>query len=206
MVERFNCSLLQLLRTYVDKQEDWEQYLPLVLYAYHTETHASTGCSPFMLMFGRQLSLPAITQCNSFDATSYADHARAKLAELRDLVEANTVEVAERQKLMYDLHTKSHSFKEGDAVWLSVPTAGKLEPRWEGGWKVTKIKSPVNVQISSGHHSKMVQVNRLHHWIQPNLQDKEDAQTRAYQWNPPQAEHTILPPLTTPARRYPLRQ
>ena len=32
MVERFNRSLLQLLRAYVDTQSDWEQYLPLVLY------------------------------------------------------------------------------------------------------------------------------------------------------------------------------
>ncbi|KAL5515712.1 hypothetical protein EMCRGX_G000917, partial [Ephydatia muelleri] len=31
MVERFNRSLLQLLRTYVERQEDWEQHLPLVL-------------------------------------------------------------------------------------------------------------------------------------------------------------------------------
>jgi len=32
MVERFNRSLLQLLRTYVDSQSDWERYLPLVLH------------------------------------------------------------------------------------------------------------------------------------------------------------------------------
>ena len=32
MVESFNRSLLQLLRTYVEKQEDWEQHLPLALY------------------------------------------------------------------------------------------------------------------------------------------------------------------------------
>ena len=31
LVERFNRSLLQLLRAYIDKQTDWEQYLPLVL-------------------------------------------------------------------------------------------------------------------------------------------------------------------------------
>ena len=43
MVECFNRSLLQLLRTYVDKQEEWEKCLPLVLYAYRTATHASTA-------------------------------------------------------------------------------------------------------------------------------------------------------------------
>ena len=43
MVERFNRSLLQLLQTYVDKQDDWECYLPLVLYAYRYSVHSSTG-------------------------------------------------------------------------------------------------------------------------------------------------------------------
>lgn len=31
---------------YVDKQSDWERYLPLVLYAYRTSVHSSTGSSP----------------------------------------------------------------------------------------------------------------------------------------------------------------
>ena len=46
MVERFK-------RVYVDAQSDWERYLPLVLYAYRTSVHASTGISPFVLMLGR---------------------------------------------------------------------------------------------------------------------------------------------------------
>ena len=41
-VERFNRSHLQLLRAYVDKQTDWEQYLPLIviLYAYRTSVQS----------------------------------------------------------------------------------------------------------------------------------------------------------------------
>jgi len=53
MVEQFNCTLLQIFRCYVDTKEDWGKYLPLVLYAYHTAVHSSTGTSPFMLMFGK---------------------------------------------------------------------------------------------------------------------------------------------------------
>ena len=44
LVKRFNRSLLQMLRAYVD-QTDWEPYLPFVLYAYHTAVHRSTGAS-----------------------------------------------------------------------------------------------------------------------------------------------------------------
>ena len=46
MVERFNRSLLQLLRCYVDMEDDWECYLPLVLYAYRTAVyHHFNSCS-----------------------------------------------------------------------------------------------------------------------------------------------------------------
>ena len=47
MVERFNCTVLQLLSTYVTRQE-WEKHL----YAYRTSVHSSTGVSPFELMYG----------------------------------------------------------------------------------------------------------------------------------------------------------
>ena len=34
MVERFNHSLLQLLRCYMETEDDWEEFLTLVLYVY----------------------------------------------------------------------------------------------------------------------------------------------------------------------------
>ena len=42
------------------------------------------------------------------------------------------------------------SFQVGDDVWLSLPRAGKLDPKWEGNWKVVSVKNPVNVEISDG--------------------------------------------------------
>ena len=47
MVECFNRSLLQMLRAFVDKNADWERYLPLMLYAYRTAVNSSTGATAF---------------------------------------------------------------------------------------------------------------------------------------------------------------
>ena len=49
IVERFNRTLLQLLRTYVTSQNDWETYLPYVLYTYRTSQHSSTGVLLFLV-------------------------------------------------------------------------------------------------------------------------------------------------------------
>ena len=77
------------------------------------------------------------------------------LAKL-DFVHANITQAAANQKSAYDQHTSSASFKQGEPVWLSVPKAGKLEPRWEGGWVVKSLKSPVNVEICDDKRTKVV--------------------------------------------------
>ena len=139
MVERFNRSLLQLLRTYVDTESDWEKHLPLALYAYRTAIHASTGVSPHNLMFGREPHSAVFQPSCGFEPTSYQFHLRDKLAKLQDLVESNLVLSATNQKMFYDRKAQPRTFNVDDTVWLSIPTAGKLDPRWEGKWKITSL-------------------------------------------------------------------
>ena len=104
MVERFNRTVLQILRTYVDTQNDWECYLPLVLYAYRTLIHSATGASPFLLMYGQNPLSSSVSSSMAFDSQSYPAHLQAKLPELHDLVESNLAEAARSQKHSYDKH------------------------------------------------------------------------------------------------------
>jgi len=52
LVERMNRTLLSLLRTYTQNEEDWEDHLQLLLYIYHTTRHSVTGLSPHEVLFG----------------------------------------------------------------------------------------------------------------------------------------------------------
>ena len=59
MVERFNRTLLNILSISVQENEtDCDLHLPAVMLAYRTSVHATTGETPFLLMFGREVSLP----------------------------------------------------------------------------------------------------------------------------------------------------
>ena len=121
IVERFNRSLLQLLRCYVDTEDDWERYLPLVLYAYRTAQHSSTGVSPFQLMFGRSSQSAALQQPIAFDPTTYSAHLQAKLASLQDLVHTNLTANAHQQKVKTVVHATA-------ATVLAVPLFYSINP------------------------------------------------------------------------------
>ena len=205
MVERFNRSPLQLLRTYTQKEADWELHLPLALYAYRTAAHSTTGVSPFEMMFGRASKHNASPTELSFDPSSYQAQLQAKLAALQDFVEAHMVEKATAQKTSYDDHSKQRTFKVGDPVWLSQPTAGKLDPKWDGSFTVKSIYSPVTLQISNGKTTKVVHLNRLRHRLQPANHDTVHPVTlQALPWTAPQITHVELDNLAE-SRRYPLR-
>ena len=106
MVERFNRTMLQFLWAYISSQDEWETYLPFVLYPYRTSQHTTTGVSPFMLLYGRQpMSGPMATQLG-YDSLSYSAQIQSRLAELRDFVHTQLTQAAHSQKLHYDLHTK----------------------------------------------------------------------------------------------------
>ena len=201
MVERLNRSILQMLRTYVETKDEWERHLPMVLYAYRTAVHASTGFSPFQLMYGRAPQFTGFSEPNAFDPTSYQAYLQAKLAEIRDFVETNLVEAAQRQKAQFDKHSKERSFGVGDPVWVSIPTAGKLDPRWEGNWTIKAIKSPSTFEISNANKCKVVHINRLRHRTEVSSQNGSN-EAHGNSWTPAQIDHHII---VDDAPRYPVR-
>jgi len=107
-------------------------------------------------------------------------------------VEANLVELANRQATNYNKLSSTQHFAVGDCVWLSIPTARKLDPRWDGKWTITAVKGLLVMKISNGTTSKVVHVNRLHHILQPSPSNTTVLNIdKPSIWNPPQVEHFI---------------
>ena len=103
-------------------------------------------------------------------------------------------------RIFYDRSSVQRSFKVNDPVWLSIPTAGKLDLKWEGEWKVVSIKSPVNVEISNGKQTKAVHINRLQHRILPSSGSTSPPVSEPViaPWCPPQVEHFVELDTDTP--------
>ena len=59
LVERFNKTLATMISMYVsERHKDWDEFLPLVLFAYRTSLHDSVKDTPFFLLYGRDAKLP----------------------------------------------------------------------------------------------------------------------------------------------------
>jgi transposase InsO family protein len=63
MVERLNRTLIAMLAKFCRKNEEWDAHLPFVMCAYRATVHDSTNCSPSLMMFGRELTLPIDLLC-----------------------------------------------------------------------------------------------------------------------------------------------
>ena len=60
LVERFNRTLCESLAKLTEGQEDWDQHIAPVLFAYRTAKQSSTKMTPFYLVYGRHPQLPTI--------------------------------------------------------------------------------------------------------------------------------------------------
>ena len=59
LVERFNRTLKQMLSLFAhENPQDWDDHIPYLLMAYRATEHASTKCSPNLLMLGREITCP----------------------------------------------------------------------------------------------------------------------------------------------------
>ena len=58
LVERFNWTLCESLAKVSERENQWDEYLEQVLFAYRTTKHATTKKTPFFMAYGREAVLP----------------------------------------------------------------------------------------------------------------------------------------------------
>ena len=67
MVERQNRTIQQMLSAYVnERRDDWSDHLDLIMMAYRSSVHQSTQCTPNLIMFVREVSLPLTVEHGVF--------------------------------------------------------------------------------------------------------------------------------------------
>ena len=87
-VERFNRTLLTLIRKVLDEADDWQRELQLLLYSYHIRPHSATQISPFLAMHGWQpRDLLVSKEHQQYTLSAWVDKLSEQSAHVRDFVE-----------------------------------------------------------------------------------------------------------------------
>ena len=168
VVERFNRTLLQMLRTVVNDQGDeWDEHLAYVTAAYRHTKHETTGYSPFQLMFGRPVTVPLDLMIGCPPRTEgsctheYVVWLQESIQQAHQCAWKNTRKAAERQKNYFDARFNPYHFQIGEFVWRHNPFPGrrKLSKAWNGPYKVVDIPNSHHCLIQRKPDDKIMRVH-----------------------------------------------
>ena len=191
LVERLNRTILMMLSIVLEKQSNWDKYLPYVMFAYRSSVHKTTGYTPFQLMFGREVKLPVDVMfgrpnVNFSHSSEYIKELHSVLESSFKLAREVTQRKQERQKDHYDVQSSDGRYKVGDVVWLYLPVVKKgqspkfMKP-WKGPYKIVKVLSDVNYRIkfegSGPRKTQVVHFNRLKPYYESTVSAKEAGQS-----------------------------
>uniref|UniRef100_A0A8C6LCR8 ribonuclease H n=1 Tax=Nothobranchius furzeri TaxID=105023 RepID=A0A8C6LCR8_NOTFU len=217
LVERFNKTLKSMLRKFVKNSgKDWDHWLPFLLFAYREVPQASTGLSPFQLLYGHHVRGPLDILKEAWEGVrsdelctslAYVLKMRDKLDHLQELAHSHLEVAQQRQKRYYDKSARGRSFREGQKVLLLLPTSeSSLLAKWQDPFTISRRVGPVTYELflpDRRRKHQVFHVNMLKAWLEhpaPSMQlwarvvtEEEESQEQFF---PSKGEGDVFPDLT----------
>jgi len=169
--ERFHATLKNMLRALSDQfPENWDQALPLVLFAYREVPVETLGYSPFELLFARSvrgpLSLLKHTwlseeelQGSKQSVLEFVLETRERLRNAIDMANEHASAERSKAKLWYDRKARLRTFEVGDKVLVLLPTPGKgLHAKYSGPYEIIKRIGSLDYVVATPDRRKMQRV------------------------------------------------
>ena len=113
-----------LSKTTDSGEQDWDLKLPFILFAYRATPQASTGESPFFVLYGRDPRLPTEAAISPpvdrepFALNDYKSLAVDRMSEAWQSANEQITKAQKRQKGQHDRHARPATFKSGDGVFV----------------------------------------------------------------------------------------
>nr|XP_053655869.1 uncharacterized protein LOC128704760 [Cherax quadricarinatus] len=155
MVERFHQTLKIMMRSYcLQYSKDWDEGIPLLLFALRESEQDNLKFSPFELIYGHQIRGPvqvlkeAWTGEETPTFRSSPTLMKERLSPARELAAENLRQAQSKMKEEYDRRTILRSFEPKDQVLVQRFHQGHaLQPKFEGPLEIVKRLSDVNYLV-----------------------------------------------------------
>lgn len=148
--EIVNRQLEIMLRAYVaDDRSSWAEWLPYLEHAYNAHSHASTGATPYYLLYGFEPRSPldAIdTASSAVPRTSDVEAFVKNLHMHRESARRAIARAQVKQAHSYNKGRRPVDFAPGDLVLVNPHTLEWVESRGEGAKLVQRWIGPFEVQ------------------------------------------------------------
>lgn len=178
LVERYNKSVKGLLRKFaIQNPQQWPQLVEPILFTIREVPQASTGLSPFELLFGRRPRGILDLLCDQWTGQKVnwgerreidIEGLQEKLKKLGEWARTNLAAAQEEQKGRYDQKVELREFAPGDRVLLLIPSSDtKLIAKWQGPYVVKRRLGKVDYEIETPDKrdkTKIFHVNLLKGW------------------------------------------
>ena len=125
---------------YVAKnQKDWDDFIPLILFAHRTSISEAIGDSPFYCLYGREPRFPVdvkfLPPAADDLSTSVLDHRKRiveKVELAQNLARENIQRSQQKMKEYYDRNASQPLFEIGQRVWVRVRVRVKRRRAYQG--------------------------------------------------------------------------
>ncbi|KAL4088680.1 hypothetical protein QTP88_023764 [Uroleucon formosanum] len=138
-VEKQNQVTIDMIAPYMQNNEKWSDVLQIVLHAYNSAIHYSTGYSPFYLLHGYEPSsiFDIAVIPNSLEHLVIEE--LNKLQKVRNTIPEILKKAFENQKMNTDKNRSDIDFKVGEQVLVKIPIRKhKFSDRYDGPYPIIK--------------------------------------------------------------------
>ena len=176
-LERWHSTLKAMMRKSGKGRTEWDQLLPMLLFAYREAVHEATGFSPFHLLFGREVRGPLDIVKEQWEGkevlpvsiVEYLSNLYDHMETIAEIAGSEDEKAKKKYKQWYDRSTTEHSFEVGEHVLVLMPDGtSKLEAAYMGPYVILEQVSPVTYRVDlKSHGGRVVHTNLLKKWTTP---------------------------------------
>jgi hypothetical protein len=166
-LERYHQTLKNMMRCYcMEHGKDWDEGIPMFLFATREVTQESLGFSPFDLVYGHTVRGPLkllkdqwLEDSIQTDVLSYVSNFRERLHSVREIARNNLENAQDDMKTWYDRNSTEREFQVGDQVLAMLPMPGSpLKARFYGPYVISRRVGDLDYELLTPGRRKQKQL------------------------------------------------